>query len=595
MELQQKLTRAFFITFALLMALGAHYFQHNQGGSGLELAQNNVVWIFFSTLIGLGLWKITTQQKIYYSRFTIVFLTALGLFLLPLLYPNNELASQSYTRLLGLFAGFLLFVSLQQFQFNRAQIQRLLLLIVLAGFLQSCYSLVQDYLLPADNIFGYDVGYGRPYGIFQQPNVLASFMATTLILAGYLLQQVNNRKLQSFLLLTVLLNMWVITITMSRTGYLGTLIALLLFLPWAWQSNKKRLTVFIMAVLLGIGFATAVSSATKGDVLAARNIDTLTEGGARLSHYSNSWQMIKQKPLMGYGYGSFEKSYLISTAERVKNSESKPEHASLTHPHNDTLFWVVEGGIVPILAILFLAFAFIRLLRAFKLPHALALMALVIPISLHTQTEYPLYHSALHWLVLLTLVFYIDNKAQAIENERFRPTFALRIFALLIPLVTTLFMVTNLHTISKITEYERSKQPDINLLIDIINPLVFEDRFNFHLNYFRLAMAKQLDKPEETQKVIDWTEKAVESSPKSYFYAILYLAYINNHQEEKAKQILDYARYLYPLDKQLANIDKKEKKPDAPASKSLPTDKSLPANKSQLQIANDKADPQKNS
>ena len=146
MDLQQKLMRAFFITFTLLMALGAHYFQHNQGGSGLELAQNNVVWIFFSTLIGLGLWKISEQQKIFYSRFTLVFLAALGLFLLPLFYPDNELASQSYTRLLGLIAGFLLFFSLQQFQFNRAQLQRLLLLIVLAGFLQACYipNLLQD-------------------------------------------------------------------------------------------------------------------------------------------------------------------------------------------------------------------------------------------------------------------------------------------------------------------------------------------------------------------------------------------------------------------------------------------------------------------
>ena len=591
MDRQQKLTRAFFITFGLLMALGAHYFQHNQGGSGLELAQNNVVWIFFSTLIGLGLWKITAQQKIFYSRFTIVFLTALGLFLLPLLYPNNELASQSYTRLLGLFAGFLLFVSMQQFQFNRTQIQRLLLLIVLAGFLQSCYSLTQDYLLPADNIFGYDVGYGRPYGIFQQPNVLASFMATTLILPGYLLQQLHDKKLQIFLLLTALLNIWVITLTMSRVGYLGALLAILFFIPWGWQSNKKRLGAFLLAILLGIGFATAVSTVVKGDVLAARNIDGLKEDNKRLNMYQHSWQIFKNKPLMGYGYGSFEKNYLITRAQRVKNNELPPSTQShLTHPHNDTLYWAIEGGVVPLLAILLLVIAFIRLLRAFKLTHALALMALVIPITLHTQTEYPLYHSALHWLVLLVLVFYIDNKSQSIENERFRPTFALRVFALLLPLITTLFMITNLHTISKITEYERSKQPDIKLLVDIINPLVFEDRFNFHLNYFRLSMALQLNKPEEIQKVIDWTEKTIESTPKSYFYAILYLAYVNNKQEKKAKQLLSYARYLYPLDQQLANIDKTEKKIEAPASKSQPTDKPQPTDKSQLQIANEKAE-----
>jgi O-antigen polymerase len=158
-------------------------------------------------------------------------------------------------RLLGLFAGVLLFISVQQFQFDKKNLEKLLLLIVLAGFIQACYSLMQDYLLPADNIFGYNVDYGRPDGVFQQPNVLASFMVTTLILAGYLLQKIRDKKLQFFLLLTALLNAWVISITVSRSGYLGLLIAFVLFIPWAWQCNKKKLGIFLLALSLGIGFS----------------------------------------------------------------------------------------------------------------------------------------------------------------------------------------------------------------------------------------------------------------------------------------------------------------------------------------------------
>ena len=558
MDAHQKLTRAFFITFALLMGIGAHYFQHNQGGSGLELAQNNVVWIFFSILIGLGLWKITEQKKIIYSHFTLIFLAAVILFIIPVFYPNNALASQSYTRLLGLTAGFLFYVSLQQFQFSQQQLQRLLLLIVLAGFIQSCYSLMQDYLLTPGNIFGYDVGYGRPYGIFQQPNVLASFMATTMILTGYLLQRINNRKLQFLLFISILLNAWVLTIAMSRTGYLGALLALFLFIPFAWQNNKKKLAIFIIAISLGMGCAVLSSYIDKGNVLAARNIDNMKEGGQRINIYAHSWQMIKEKPLMGYGYGGFQKNYLVTLAERVKKHElPASSEGILSHPHNDTLYWAIEGGVVPILAILLLAISFIRLLRAFKLSKALAVLALVTPIIIHTQTEYPLYHSSLHWLVLLFLVFFVDNQTKAINNIELRLTFALRVFALLIPLFTALFMVTNLHTIYKITKFERSKQPDINLLLDIVNPLVFEDRFTFHLNYFRLSMAIQRHKPEEIEKIINETEAVIKEKPFPYFYAILYLAYANNNQQEKAEQTLNYARYLYPRDKQLANIDKK--------------------------------------
>ncbi|MCP4321150.1 MAG: O-antigen polymerase [Alteromonadales bacterium] len=566
MDIQKKLNSAFLIVFAILMGLGAHYFQHNQGGSGLELAQNNVVWIFFSALIGIGLWKITEAQKIFYSRFTIVFLIAFVLFLIPIFYPNNVLAEQSYTRLIGLFAGFLLFVSLQQMRFSAIFIQRLLLLVVLAGFLQACYSLMQDYLLPADNIFGYNVGYGRPYGIFQQPNVLASFMATTLILSGYLLQKIECKKTQAFLLITALLNMWVITVAMSRTGYLGALVALLLLSPWAYQQHKKRFAVFILTLLVAIGLASL-----KGDALGSRNIDNIKEGGVRIGMYSHSMQMIKDKPLLGYGYGSFEKSYLTTHAKRVNNGELPASSQHLTHPHNDTLFWIVEGGVVPLFAILFLIVSFLILLKAFKLKQALALMALIIPIALHTQTEYPLYHSALHWLVLIVLVYYIDTESETIKNQQFRPTFELRIFALLIPIFATIFMLSNLYTISKITEYERSKNPDIKLLMDIVNPLVFQDRFDFHLSYFRLSIAEQTGNKEEIQEVIKWTENRLEKTPKSFFYIILYLAYKDNSELEKATQILEHARYLYPKDGQLANIDKQPSSKSGTVSKPLST------------------------
>lgn len=551
MELQQKLTRAFFITFALLMGLGAHYFQHNQGGSGLELAVNNVVWIFFSLLIGLGLWRITAQQKIYYSKYTWIIFIALALFFLPLAYPNNSLADQSYTRLLGLCAGILLFFSLQQFNFKAAQVEKILLLIVLAGLIQACYSLMQDYLLPANNIFGYNVGYGRPYGIFQQPNVLASFMATTLILAGYLLHKIESKKIQAFLLITALLNMWVITIAMSRTGYLGAGIALLLLLPWAWQTNKKRLGLFILAISLGVGFA-----AMKGDTLALRNAEELKEGGIRIEFYQHSWHMIKQKPLLGYGYGSFEKEYLISHAERVKNGELSAFSIHLTHPHNDTLFWAVEGGVAPILGLLLLVVTFLILLRSFKLNQALALLALVVPIALHTQTEYPLYHSALHWLVLIVLVFYVDYESETVQEKAFSQTFFLRVTGSLIPLFTAIFMLTNLYTIAKITQFERSPDRDIRVLLKIVNPLVFDNSFSFHLYNFRLTMAIQTGNQEEVKKVISWLEETIETTPKSYLFHLLYIAYKFNEQPEKAQQTLDYARYLYPTDKALLSADK---------------------------------------
>jgi O-antigen polymerase len=271
----------------------------------------------------------------------------------------------------------------------------------------------------------------------------------------------------------------------------------------------------------------------------------------------HSFQLFSESPLTGKGYGSFEKEYLLSYAQRVKMGELPSMSNHYTHPHNDTLFWAVEGGIVPLIAILLLVIGFLSLFKGIKITQALAMLALVVPISLHTQTEYPLYHSSLHWLVLIVLVFYIDSQTKAEKSQIFKPNFALRIFALLIPFFTTLFMITNLYTISKITQFERSREPDINLLMDIVNPLVFQDRFDFHLSYYRLAIAVQTGNEQEIKEVIRWTEATLEKTPKSFFYTILYLAYKENNQPEKAIQLLEYARYLFPSDIQLKNIDKK--------------------------------------
>lgn len=551
MKTQDYLTRAFFITFALLMVLGAHYFQQDFGGSGLEVTVNNVVWIFFSLLIGLGLWKVTAQKKIYYSAYTPIIFIALGLLLLPVFYANNMFASQSYTRLLGLCAGLLLFFSLQQFNFKQSQVEKLLLLIVCAALIQACFSLTQSYLLTAGNIFGYNVSYGRPYGVFNQVNVLGSFMATSVILCGYLLAKVNDKRLQAFLLVSATLCMWVLVMTVSRTAYLAVVCALFLLAPWAWQRNKKRFTLFLLVLMVGLG-----AGSLKEELLAKRNVEALQEGGIRTQFYEHSWQMIKQQPLQGHGYGAFERAFLYSKAERIANGEEFGFSGVLTHPHNDLLFWAVEGGVAPIIGILLLVFSFLFLLRAFKLKQALTLLALVFPIALHTQTEYPLYHSALHWLVLIVLVFYVNHQSLKRYEIPLQSTFLLRSTGIMIPFFTLIFMVTNLQTTATLMAFERGGAKDISSLLTINNPLVAEDRISFHLSKFHLAAAlNSADQSVMDELLTDlewhWTQR----SPRPPFIQMLHIAYLETGQLSRAKKVLVEANFLFSSDKIVAEMN----------------------------------------
>ena len=103
MDLQlSTLKKGFFITFAAYMLIGMHYFQHNGGGSGLHLPFNVVGWMFITPLIGFGLWQITSQTKVIYSKLTLYFIAATVMMLLPLLYANSNVVTESYTRLFGL-------------------------------------------------------------------------------------------------------------------------------------------------------------------------------------------------------------------------------------------------------------------------------------------------------------------------------------------------------------------------------------------------------------------------------------------------------------------------------------------------------------
>lgn len=81
----------------------------------------------------------------------------------------------------------------------------------------------------------------------------------------------------------------------------------------------------------------------------------------------------------------------------------------LTYPHNDLLFWWVEGGAVALLGLLVLGVSGFWLLLRRPGVRQLALLACLMPILLHTQLEYPLYQSPVHWLLVLILVNLADR------------------------------------------------------------------------------------------------------------------------------------------------------------------------------------------
>ena len=66
------LVRFFLASVGVFFIVAMHYFQHNPGGSGLELSFNASAWIPFSFAISCGLLEICRQKVWRYSRMTLI-------------------------------------------------------------------------------------------------------------------------------------------------------------------------------------------------------------------------------------------------------------------------------------------------------------------------------------------------------------------------------------------------------------------------------------------------------------------------------------------------------------------------------------------
>ncbi len=259
--------KVFWGTSVLYWLLGMHFFMHNPGGAGLYLPFNAWGWIFASLVMALGLWHVTLSQRLVVSPLlTAQWLGGL-LLLLPMAYPGFELKDYAIPRLLGLFAGLLFLASLYQWRFGREARDRLLYLLLGAVAIEALLGLVQYYLLVPGNWIGYDTQTNRPYGIFQQPNVMASFMATGLSLAIWLeLRGDANPWLKGLRYGVILATSLLLVVLQSRVGQLGGVMALLLLSAQLGRERRlgRMLALVALGILLGLASQYLMAGARRG-------------------------------------------------------------------------------------------------------------------------------------------------------------------------------------------------------------------------------------------------------------------------------------------------------------------------------------------
>ncbi|MGY4002875.1 PglL family O-oligosaccharyltransferase [Aeromonas sanarellii] len=541
----------FWGTSVLYWLLGMHFFMHNPGGAGLYLPFNAWGWIFASLVMALGLWQVTLNQRLMVSPLlTVLWLGGL-LLLLPMAYPGFELKDYAIPRLLGLFAGLLFLASLYQWRLDRGARDRLLYLLLGAVAIEALLGLVQYYLLVPGNWLGYDTKVNRPYGIFQQPNVMASFMATGLSLAIWLeLRGHGHPWLRGLRYGVILATSLLLVVVQSRVGQLGGVLALLLLVP---RLHRERLLGRMLG-LVALGVALGLAS-QYGMAGAKRGLEMYQSGGMRSVYWPYAARLIAEAPWSGWGYGSFESVFLQHyMADKALNPAMVQIEYNLDHPHNEFLYWAVEGGLAPMLGMVLMGGALLWRLGRAGIVRGAALLALVTPILLHTQTEYPFYHAIALWWALLLLIHVVDAE---VEEEGLaghanwrehvcRPWLLLRFAAIAIPLIVVPFMLTALHTAWVVTKYERGGYKQPALLLDIVNPMAWLTRVEFDVNAVRLMVGLQSNNKGELEAYLDWGQGFVRHTPRANIYANMVIALNALGRHEEADRLRAEALVLYP-------------------------------------------------
>ncbi|TFF78417.1 ligase [Aeromonas taiwanensis] len=541
-------TRAFGVISVLYWLLGMHFFMHNPGGAGLYLPFNAWGWIFASLIMALGLWQVTLNQRLIASPLLVALWLAGLLLLLPMAYPGFELKDYAIPRLLGLFAGLLFLFCLYQWQWGRASRDRLLYLLLVAAAIEAQLGLVQFYLLTSGNWLGYDIRANRPYGIFQQPNVMASFMASGLAMAIWLELRSNTQPwLRGLRYGVILTSSLLLVVLQSRVGQLGGLLALLLLAPQLHRQHLlcRTLGLVLLGVLVGLASQYWVSGVNRG-------MNEYLSGGARSDIWPFTLHLLLQNWLLGVGYGGFEFTFFHAYTE-ARNLDPNVGMAiyNLDHPHNEFLYWAVEGGLAPMVGMVLMGVALLwRVSRAGWVKGA-ALLALVTPILLHTQTEYPFYHAIALWWALLLLIHVVDAEVEEQDHANWReyvcrPWLLLRFAAIAIPLIVVPFMLTAIHTAWVVTKYERGGYKQPALLLDIVNPMAWLARVEFDVNAVRLMVGLQANNKAELEAYLDWGRAFVRHTPRANIYANMVIALNALGRSGEAERLRTEALMLYP-------------------------------------------------
>ena len=204
------------------------------------------------------------------------------------------------------------------------------------------------------------------YSSYLDQSIMTVGLAT---LAWHLRGEFPGRHGARFAIgLVVLCVVNVLLLLPGRSAQVALLVALALALFWAVPGRGRPAAVLVPLLVIAAvmaatpHFRNRVTAVVTESIAYSKGDRTVTSSGARLRFWQRSVDAIRERPLTGFGVGSWNNEY-----RRLEGSAVlPPAFIGLRNPHQEYLMWGVQLGLGGIALLLAFQLALLRDARRFR-------------------------------------------------------------------------------------------------------------------------------------------------------------------------------------------------------------------------------------
>lgn len=192
-----------------------------------------------------------------------------------------------------------------------------------------------------------------------------AFVAALLCCVFLLKESLDIQKKRLLIGMIMLFLVNIFFVSVSRSGYLALPVAA--FFAFVNLYGYKKIPHILGATIVALVLVISASSTLQQRIKLGleekahyKTDENFTSVGTRMVFAENTWELIQQNPVLGYGTSSFKNVFSPHVAKKYQDWRGKPA----TDPHNQYLFVWLENGLIGLL--IFLAYLYTAIKQGAK-------------------------------------------------------------------------------------------------------------------------------------------------------------------------------------------------------------------------------------